>query len=264
MTQVVDKPLTARRAQTQERLMAAAVRMFAERGIIGASVEEICEAAGFTRGAFYSNFADKDELVLALIRKTLRTQVAAAEQAIARTLAAPPKLDTSDLVSFVLAAFVEFGNEDRETILVERELLLYAARQPALRAPYLAFVDECDRHLSHADLRRPGARRAGVHRGVRRRADAAEGDLAPRADEHHVRRRDEMGADAHPADGHHSADLHCRLTQHTERLVVSPGSGRLQVGTDRRLPTTPQGSPRSASRRRRASEARSGGGSWAS
>ena len=122
--------------------------MFAERGIIGASVEEICEAAGFTRGAFYSNFADKDELVLALIRKTLRTQVAAAEQAIARTLAAPAKLDTADLVSFVLAAFVEFGNEDRETILVERELLLYAARQPALRAPYLAFVDECDRHLS--------------------------------------------------------------------------------------------------------------------
>ena len=148
MTQVVDKPLTARRAQTQERLMAAAVRMFAERGIIGASVEEICEAAGFTRGAFYSNFADKDELVLALIRKTLRTQVAAAEQAIARTLAAPAKLDTTDLVSFVLAAFVEFGDEDRETILVERELLLYAARQPALRAPYLAFVDECDRHLS--------------------------------------------------------------------------------------------------------------------
>jgi AcrR family transcriptional regulator len=148
MTEVVDKPLTARRAQTQERLMAAAVRMFAERGIIGASVEEICEAAGFTRGAFYSNFADKDELVLALIRKTLRTQVAAAEQAIARTLAAPAKLDTADLVSFVLAAFVEFGNEDRETILVERELLLYAARQPALRAPYLAFVDECDRHLS--------------------------------------------------------------------------------------------------------------------
>jgi AcrR family transcriptional regulator len=147
MPEVVDKPLTARRAQTQERLMAAAVRMFAERGIIGASVEEICEAAGFTRGAFYSNFADKDELVLALIRKSIRTQFAAAEQAVARTMAAPTKLDTVDLVSFVLTAFVEFGTEDRETILVERELLLYAARQPALRAPYLVFVDECDRQL---------------------------------------------------------------------------------------------------------------------
>ena len=148
MTEVMDKPLTARRAHTQERLMAAAVRVFAERGIIGASVEEICEAAGFTRGAFYSNFTDKDELVLALIRKNVRTQVAAAEQAVARTLGATPKLDSADLVNLVLAAFVEFGTDDRETILIEREMLLYAARQPALRAPYLAFLGECDRRLS--------------------------------------------------------------------------------------------------------------------
>ena len=76
-------PVTARRAQTRERLMAAAASVFAERGIIGASVEEICEAAGFTRGAFYSNFADKDELVLALIQQSIGAQFAAAEQAIA-------------------------------------------------------------------------------------------------------------------------------------------------------------------------------------
>ena len=62
-----DPPITARRAQTRERLLAAAVAVFADRGINGASVEEICEAAGFTRGAFYSNFADKSELVLALL-----------------------------------------------------------------------------------------------------------------------------------------------------------------------------------------------------
>ena len=147
MTEVLEKPLTARRAQTQERLMAAAVRVFAERGIIGASVEEICEAAGFTRGAFYSNFADKDELVLALIRQTIRTQVSAAEQAIARMKAAP-KLDAADLVGFTLAAFTESGSGSREPLLTERELLLYAARQPALRAPYLAFRDECERQLS--------------------------------------------------------------------------------------------------------------------
>ena len=147
MAEVLDKPLTARRAHTQERLTAAAVRVFAERGIIGASVEEICEAAGFTRGAFYSNFADKDELVLALIRQTVRSRVAA-EEAIARTKAAPTKLDAADLVGFTLAAFAESGSGGRETILTERELLLYAARQPALRAPYLAFVAECERQLT--------------------------------------------------------------------------------------------------------------------
>ena len=39
MAEVMDRPLTARRAHTQERLMAAAVQVFAARGIIGASVE---------------------------------------------------------------------------------------------------------------------------------------------------------------------------------------------------------------------------------
>ena len=55
--------------------MAAAVAVFAERGRDRLSVEEICEAAGFTRGAFYSNFADKDALVLALIEQGIAERV---------------------------------------------------------------------------------------------------------------------------------------------------------------------------------------------
>ena len=50
--------VTARRAATRERLIDAAIDVFAEKGVLGASVEEICEDAGFTRGAFYSNFDD--------------------------------------------------------------------------------------------------------------------------------------------------------------------------------------------------------------
>src|SRR4051794_36901677 len=55
------------RAETRTRLLDAAVTVFSERGIAAATVEEITEVAGFTRGAFYSNFADKSELVVALI-----------------------------------------------------------------------------------------------------------------------------------------------------------------------------------------------------
>ena len=44
------------RTQTRRRLIEAAPRVFVERGIGGASVAQICSAAGFTRGAFYSNF----------------------------------------------------------------------------------------------------------------------------------------------------------------------------------------------------------------
>ena len=146
---VMDRPrLSARRAQTRERLMTAALSTFAARGIAGASVEEICEAAGFTRGAFYSNFGDKDALVLALIQASIASQYAAAEQAIAAMKAQGGERHAHELVSLALTEYEAVGRPDRDTVLVQQELLLYAARQPALRGPYLAFVDECLRQLT--------------------------------------------------------------------------------------------------------------------
>ena len=41
--------------------------MFEEQGIGGASIETIAAAAGFSRGAFYSNFKSKDELIIAML-----------------------------------------------------------------------------------------------------------------------------------------------------------------------------------------------------
>lgn len=141
--------VSARRAQTRERLMSAAVGVFAARGITGASVEEICEAAGFTRGAFYSNFADKDALVLALIQADAAQQFDAAERAIAAMKSAAMDeagvrtgRDEEDLVSHALSAFEILGRTGQEAILVQQDLLLYAAREPALRAPYSCLLDQ--------------------------------------------------------------------------------------------------------------------------
>lgn len=144
---VIDPPITARRAQTRERLLAAAVAVFADRGINGASVEEICEAAGFTRGAFYSNFADKSELVLALLERNMTAQFAAANQAVADMKAATNQT-AEELVTLALTAFERGGRPLREGILLDQELQLHAAREPALHAAYLNFVAECDRQLS--------------------------------------------------------------------------------------------------------------------
>jgi AcrR family transcriptional regulator len=55
------------RDDTREKLFEAAARVFEEQGIGGASIEAIAAAAGFTRGAFYSNFKSKDELIIAMI-----------------------------------------------------------------------------------------------------------------------------------------------------------------------------------------------------
>jgi AcrR family transcriptional regulator len=55
------------RDDTRDKLFEAAARVFEEQGIGGASVEAIAAAAGFTRGAFYSNFKSKDELIIAML-----------------------------------------------------------------------------------------------------------------------------------------------------------------------------------------------------
>ncbi len=55
---------TKRRAETRQRLLDAAFDAFAEEGFGRCTVEQICERAGFTRGAFYSNFTSLEELFL--------------------------------------------------------------------------------------------------------------------------------------------------------------------------------------------------------
>jgi AcrR family transcriptional regulator len=55
------------RDDTRDKLFEAAARVFEQHGIGGASIETIAAAAGFTRGAFYSNFTSKDELIIAML-----------------------------------------------------------------------------------------------------------------------------------------------------------------------------------------------------
>ncbi|MFI7583480.1 TetR/AcrR family transcriptional regulator [Kocuria sp. M1N1S27] len=55
-------------AQTRERILAVASDVVAQYGYEGASVERIAESAGYSKGAFYSNFASKDELLRELLR----------------------------------------------------------------------------------------------------------------------------------------------------------------------------------------------------
>ena len=56
-------------AKTRSALLHAAAEVFVERGFAGASVEAITERAGYTRGAFYSNFASKEALFAELLQE---------------------------------------------------------------------------------------------------------------------------------------------------------------------------------------------------
>ncbi len=63
------------RLRTQERLLEAAAEVFSQRGFHDASVDEIAEEAGFSKGAVYSNFASKEELFMALLDRHLEAEL---------------------------------------------------------------------------------------------------------------------------------------------------------------------------------------------
>ncbi|MFI2205695.1 TetR/AcrR family transcriptional regulator [Streptomyces sp. NPDC020192] len=119
------KRVTRRRAQTRARLLDAAFTVFAAKGFGRVSIEEVCEAAGFSRGAFYSNFATLDELFFALYRE--RADLLARQVADALALDGPD-LDVPasvDRVTDVLLLDVDW-------LLVKTDFLVHAARDPAV------------------------------------------------------------------------------------------------------------------------------------
>src|SRR5690348_8583883 len=58
---------TERREETRQQVLDAAARVFAQRGFHATSLDAIAEEAGFSRGAVYYNFADKEELFLEIL-----------------------------------------------------------------------------------------------------------------------------------------------------------------------------------------------------
>jgi AcrR family transcriptional regulator len=143
-------PRTARRAQTRERLIAAAVGVFAERGVIGASVEEISESAGFTRGAFYSNFADKDDLVLAMLQHYTERDFEIVQEITARLTddAALRRQPPGVLINMALARLFGDAKSERNAVLARHEMDLYAARRPPLRQPYRQYCDQLQERVA--------------------------------------------------------------------------------------------------------------------
>src|SRR6266403_1869396 len=76
MQSVVEKLTPERRRElTRSTLIDAAADVFAKRGFHAASLEEIAEAAGFTRGAIYKNFENKEELFFAVIERRVDAQL---------------------------------------------------------------------------------------------------------------------------------------------------------------------------------------------
>jgi AcrR family transcriptional regulator len=123
-----ERRVSARRQATRERLLEAASEIFAERGFHGASVEDICERAGFTRGAFYSNFSSKDDLVLELSSRQSEALVERVRAASKRERAT-----AQDILRDVFAAISGDSQSREQWFVLTTEFTLHAIRDAAAR-----------------------------------------------------------------------------------------------------------------------------------
>lgn len=114
---------------TRERLLDSGAAVFAQRGFYGASVAEIAARAGFTRGAFYSNFGTKVDLFLALLDVQIERDMRALEDALAGDQSVSAFLDGLSARGRRAGA--------REWTLLGAEFWLHVMRHPDL-APRLA------------------------------------------------------------------------------------------------------------------------------
>lgn len=61
----------AMRNQSRERILAAALRLFSQRGYTAATVREIAASAGVSQGLLYTHYLGKEELLRALFRRSM-------------------------------------------------------------------------------------------------------------------------------------------------------------------------------------------------
>lgn len=120
------------RDETRHRLRAAGAKVIEERGVGAATIEEICDEAAFSRGAFYSNFDSKDELVMDLLEQHLSESLGEAERLFDRYD------DPEDFITSMESPERERNSVIGVNPMLYMELSLFALRNPANRPRLVA------------------------------------------------------------------------------------------------------------------------------
>lgn len=130
-----------RRDQTMQKLRLAALYEFASYGVVGASIDRLSQAAGLTRGAFYSNYKSKDEILLDILH----------EQFIREYLEWRNLVDAEENIDTVFASIAlhlsrYIGKAPWSMLYAEVEL--YAKRNSAFEKVYRKYLDELNGSFS--------------------------------------------------------------------------------------------------------------------
>jgi AcrR family transcriptional regulator len=166
MMQAAPRSRTATKQETREALVAAGLAEFAERGLDAPSLDSICARAGFTRGAFYVHFRNRDEFLEAVMEKVF---VSLLDALIATGNAAHDLEET--VRRFVAAAAVMAGARKAEGLpalsMDIHRVLDACARSPMLRKRFVALMSESSSRVADAVA---SGQKAG---SIRADADAA-------------------------------------------------------------------------------------------
>jgi AcrR family transcriptional regulator len=122
-----------KKARTRAQLIDAAATVFGRRGYVAASLDEVAEEAGLTKGAVYSNFDGKEDLFLAVIDERLYEPMRHGAEIIDSSMGT-----TEDHAMAGARVFVDTVEQEREVFLLALEFNIHVARHPELAAKFAA------------------------------------------------------------------------------------------------------------------------------
>jgi TetR/AcrR family transcriptional repressor of nem operon len=149
----------ATKRETRDALIVAGAIEFADKGLDGPSLDAICARAGFTRGAFYVHFKDRDELLVAVVDRMLTSFY----DAVIASGETPEGLQ--ETVARYIAAVVAGAPATRGTGQWHfHDTLAACARSPVLRKRYLELQRQAIERVATAAA--AGQRAGNVRRDV--------------------------------------------------------------------------------------------------
>ncbi len=117
--------------QTRERLLAAAQEVIVRKGINDASIRDIAETAGYSLGAFYSNFDSKEKMLEELVDVHMREEIGVFRQILAETKS-NKKVELLDKIS----AWLKQMQQNPNLCALDFELEMYASRTPPFKKTF--------------------------------------------------------------------------------------------------------------------------------
>jgi TetR/AcrR family transcriptional repressor of nem operon len=135
----------ATKEETRDALITAGALEFSEKGIDAPSLDAICSRAGFTRGAFYVHFKDKEELLVAVVDRVLHS----VQDAVIPSDDAPMDLEET-VARYVAAVVAQSPGIGGTAAWRFRHTLDACARLPLLRERYLALQQQAMDRVARA------------------------------------------------------------------------------------------------------------------